>query len=779
MVRPFVDKYKMLIGILLLYLVLGGAYSLVVPMFEAPDEVWHYGYVHWIASGRGLSHPDDAGGAGVQQYAQEGSQPPLYYLLAALLTAPITGPASGAQAPDEWAVSVRYNPHAAIGDAEALGNRNHLLHGGWDDWPWQGIALGGHLARFFSTLLGAITVVFAYLCGRLLVGSPASGFQQAGGWHTLIPLLAAALVAFTPQFLFITASVSNDNIATAVCAAGVWLGAALACGRIELRRRSLLVLGLLVGLAALSKLSGLLLGPFALLCVALGAWRRRSWRSLLVGGALVTGVALAVAGWWYWRNWQLYGDPLGLAAMFAVGPARDEPAGLAELLALAPGVWRSAWAVFGWFNITAPEWVYWFYTGLAILALAGWAPLALRRLLRQNRERQVSWLAAALLAAWALAITAALVRWAQINFPQGRLLFPAIAAAMPLLAAGLLAWWPRAWRRWVALILGGSMATLAAVLPFAVIVPAYTPPPLLDVPPSAGKFWAEINLGEHIELVGWDLPDSLTQAAPGDVFDITLYWRADALLTTDYSVFAHLVDELGIVQAQNDSHPARGLRPTSRWLPGEVIADPHRLVIPTGLAPGRITLEVGMYDYASGERLPLTFVSRENGERFELEGFADSLALSSFETPVERDAEGIPNPTHIDFGGQIALTGYELKQYTLKPQDTLPVSFWWEALAPMERDYVAFVHLVLPPDAVWAQLDRMPHPAPDNQLRPTSTWQVGEVIQDTFMVDIPAAAPPGIYDVAIGWYDKDSFERLPVAFDDSDLVIARVRVETP
>lgn len=778
MVRLFVAKYKLLTSILLLYLMLAGAYSVVIPLFEAPDEVWHYGYVHWIASGRGLSHPDDAGGAGVKQYAQEGSQPPLYYLVAALLTASITGPASGAQAQDEWAVSVRYNPHAAIGDAEAWGNRNNLLHGGWDEWPWQGIALGAHLARFFSILLGAATVVFAYLCGRLLVGSPASGSQEAGGWRTLIPLLAAVLVAFTPQFLFITASVSNDNIATAVCAAGVWLGAALACGRIELRLRSLLVLGLLVGLAALSKLSGLLLGPFALLCVALAAWRLRSWRSLLGGGGLVLGLALAVAGWWYWRNWQLYGDPLGLAAMFAVGPARDEAAGLAELVALAPGVWRSAWAVFGWFNVTAPEGVYWFYTGLAILALAGWAPLALRRLLHQNRECQISWLAAALLAAWALAITAALVRWAQINFPQGRLLFPAIAAAMPLLAAGLLAWWPRAWRRWVALLAGAALASLAAALPFTVIAPAYAPPPLLahaQEAPNASL--ANIRFGEHITLAGFDSTVDGVAAGEGAgaEVDVTLYWRTDAPLPTDYSVFVHLVDELGIVQAQNDSHPALGSRRTSRWVPGEVVIDQHRLRLPTGLAPGRITVEVGLYDYVSGERLPIAL----EGDTRPVAGSRDTLPLTSFEIEPQRNAEGIPNPTRVDFGGQIALIGYELKRHNLKPHDTLPVLFWWEALAPMKRDYVAFVHLVLPPDAVWAQLDRMPFPAPDNQLRPTSTWQVGEVIQDTFMVDIPPEAPPGIYDVAIGWYDKDSFERLPVAFDDSDLVIARVRVEAP
>jgi hypothetical protein len=766
MVRFTIFKYKALLGILLLYVMLAAVYSTATPLFEAPDEVWHYGYVHWIAGGNGLSHPDDMSGAGVGQWAQEGSQPPLYYLLAGLLTAPLPQ--------GDWGESVRYNQHAAIGNAEAVGNRNHLLHGGWDDWPWRGLALGAHVARLFSIALGAVTVVFAWLGGRLLLTPRPDAGCLEDTWcvgRDSIPLLAAALVAFTPQFLFITASVSNDNLVTVVCAAGVWLAAALACGRVALRRRWLIVLGLLVGLAALSKLSGLLLGPFALLCLGIAAWRQRSqpraWRPLLEGCALVMGVAALIAGWWYWRNWQLYGDPLGLAAMFAVGPARDEAAGVAELLALVPGVWRSAWAVFGWFNVTAPEWVYWLYTGLAAAALGGWAWLLLRRLPRKG------WfpgsLPAALLALWSLAVTAALVRWAQINFPQGRLLFPAIAAAMPLLAVGLLAWFSARWRSRVALAVGGGMALLAAATPFLWIAPAYTPPPLL----AAGAnplHSADARFGEHIQLAGYDAPlGEITGAA----VDVTLYWRTDAPLPANYSVFVHLVDELGIVQAQNDSHPALGGRPTSSWRPGQVIVDQHRLRLPTGLPPGRMAIEVGMYDYASGERLPVAI----KGGAQPLGGPEDTLPLASFTLPPQRSATGIPNPTRINFGDQIALTGYDLQQRSLRPGDSLPVTFWWEALAPMERDYVAFVHLVLPPGAVWAQLDRMPHSAPGNKLTPTSMWPVGQVIEDTFVLEVPPETPLGVYDVTIGWYDKDTFERLPVEFDDTDVLIARVRVQ--
>ena len=90
------------------YLLLAAGYSVINPLFESPDEVWHYEYVRWLVEGNGLPAPEDVGHA---PWHQEGSQPPLYYLTAAAVTAPI--PTDNADA------VIRYNPHAAIGQAES------------------------------------------------------------------------------------------------------------------------------------------------------------------------------------------------------------------------------------------------------------------------------------------------------------------------------------------------------------------------------------------------------------------------------------------------------------------------------------------------------------------------------------------------------------------------------------------------------------------------------------------------------------------------------------
>ncbi|MFN8464753.1 MAG: glycosyltransferase family 39 protein [Caldilineaceae bacterium] len=728
--------------IVLLYVLLAGIYSICVPLFEAPDEVWHYGYVYWVAGDNGLPTPDRHDGLAI--WAQEGSQPPLYYLMAGLLTRPLTG----ALTPGDWGGSVRYNPHAAVGEADSFGNRNHLIHGTWDRWPWHGVALGAHAARLFSILLGVVTVAFTYLIGRRLVPS-----------EELPAALAAALVAFNPQFLFLSASVSNDNLITATCAVGVWLCLRIAGSRTHLPLRWPILLGLVVGMAALAKLSGLLLVGLALVALAIGGWRQRSWRSWLGGSALVLLVAATVAGWWYWRNWRLSGDPLGLAGMFAVLPARETPLDATGLLALAPGVWRSAWAVFGWFNVTVDEWVYWAYSLLATVGCAGWIVVTYRHIWGQN-GRKVDWVAAGLLAGWSAAVAAALVRWAQINYPQGRLLFPAIAAAMPLIAVGLLAWWPPAWRRWVAGAVGLGMAVLAAAVPFVWIMPAYAAPPLVVASEAAAEVPNphQDKVGDHVQLIGYSYAKEAL--LPGGEFDITLYWRSDAPLPEDYSVFVHLVDELGIVQAQSDSYPAQGSRPTSDWQPGTIVADEHRVRLPETLpAPGSLRVEVGMYRYADGQRLPTAQ--------------GDSVALGSVNAAALTSPAGIPNPMRAVFGDKIALTGYSLDRRSLRPGDSLQLDLWWEGLVRMTQDYKVFVHLMLPPDAVWAQQDRQPQ---DGAAR-TSTWQPGQAVEDQYTLIVPKDAPPGIYDVAVGLYDKDTYDRLQINNDDQPIILARVRVE--
>ncbi len=52
--------------------------------------------------------------------------------------------------------------------------------------------------------------------------------------------------------------------------------------------------------------------------------------------------------------------------------------------------------------------------------------------------------------------------------------------------------------------------------------------------------------------------------------------------------------------------PVRDNLPTTCWQPGEFITDPYEIHLAPDAPPGEYTLEVGMYDLPTGERLPVT-----------------------------------------------------------------------------------------------------------------------------------------------------------------------------
>ena len=101
--------------------------------------------------------------------------------------------------------------------------------------------------------------------------------------------------------------------------------------------------------------------------------------------------------------------------------------------------------------------------------------------------------------------------------------------------------------------------------------------------------------GDQIELVSYSVGDARDPT-------VTLYWRARQSITTDYSVFVHVLDEAGQVVAQSDGAPAGGRNPTTYWLPGEIVADAHHAVLPMG-ASGPYHIAVGLYEQGTLTRV--------------------------------------------------------------------------------------------------------------------------------------------------------------------------------
>jgi len=94
----------------------------------------------------------------------------------------------------------------------------------------------------------------------------------------------------------------------------------------------------------------------------------------------------------------------------------------------------------------------------------------------------------------------------------------------------------------------------------------------------------------------------------------------------------------------------------------------------------------------------------------------------------------------------------------LAPGETLALTLHWQALAPMDIRYRAFVHVES--DRIWGQHDD----DPVCRVR-TDEWRPPQSGAGQFRVALDPATPPGTYPVTVGIYDPESGERL--AIDDA------------
>jgi hypothetical protein len=92
-------------------------------------------------------------------------------------------------------------------------------------------------------------------------------------------------------------------------------------------------------------------------------------------------------------------------------------------------------------------------------------------------------------------------------------------------------------------------------------------------------------------------------ARPGGVVGVELGWTLDGL-GGEHKVFVHVLDAAGRLIAQHDGFPAADRRPGSTWARADVVADRHGAAVPDDAA-FPLTLRVGLYDPATGQRLTL------------------------------------------------------------------------------------------------------------------------------------------------------------------------------
>ena len=724
--------------LLLAFLALAVTYSVVTPIFEASDELWHYPVVQYIATGHGLpvqTPPDRAG-----LWKQQASQPPLYYALAALLT-------SWTDMSDLTA-TLRPNPHGAIGVVTPDGNINMVAHDpARESWPWRGTALAAHIARLFSVALGTVTVYLTYRLGR-----------EAFPDRHDIALAGAAFTAFTPMFTFISGSVNNDNLVIPLCTLALLIMIRQHRESHSQERRLMLGwlgLGVVIGLAALTKLSGMLLLLPAALTGAWVAWQRRSLRHLFAAGLAIGLPVLALTGWWFWRNWQLYSDPTGLN-MFNPYFTRPIPADLAQIWSERTSFLYGYWGNFGGLNLPIPSWAYTILNILLLLAAAGlifsfWKFVARNRPSSLVAQRSTSDIrhSTFIIVLWGVTVFVGWLSWTRTTWSsQGRLVFYGLPAYSVLMAAGLGAWLPRRVAPYIFGVASIGMAILSAAMPFTVIAPAYARPPQLTSTQIADiPHHSDVTFGDALVLLGYEAPAA--SARPGDSISITLYWQSVKPLDKNYNVFVHLLGEHDIErQDKGPAYPGRGNLPTTTLVPGQTWAETWNVPVQiTAYAPDRLTWEIGLYDAATEKRLPAVDKSGR--------ALGDNVRFGQIE--LARLPGSLYNPLSFNFGDQIELIGYDLDRRAARPGETARLTLFWRALQSPMRDYTIFAHVLGPQQNKAAAVDMQPTP-------PTSSWKQGQVVSNTYPLEIKAASPD-VYDIMLGVYyftDASRFNRLRV-----------------
>lgn len=729
-------------ALLLLFILLALAYSVVNPLHEATDELRHYRFVRFIAAQGRLPVQ------GQEACRSQSHHPPLFYALGALATGWIeTG--------RDLCYTPPHNPFWAYRYADVgVDNKNQYLHGPDEAFPWRGEALAAHMLRAMNVLFGAGTVWLTWAGGRAIW--PRRRAIAAG---------ATAFVAFNPMFLYMSGAINNDVIAAFSGAAVL-----LACLRLlrdpqGLSLRWGAIMGALYGLALMSKFNMVVVVVPIATVMTVVAWRKGQWRTWLRAGLLGLLLATLIAGWWFARNQLLYGEPTGFRTVTELWGARDPAEGLPLALLELPLAWSTLWARFGFGQIPLPEIV---YDGLAWLILAGLlgVPLGILRNSRGSKRRSKRTEEGQTIYLAILALNVVLAFAVLFNYmlvspagAMGRFFFPGLPALALLAFYGLaelavtadgaaargesggVVRKGRGISALLAILTNGGMLALALTALLGYLAPAYAHPPGypagMQVPNAAN-----VQFSGLATLRGYEL--SAETVRPGEPLRVDLYWEVDAPPPGNFLYFLHLIDSTGALVAQRDTHPGTGAFPTSQWQVGDRFVDSLSAYVPeTAYAPETITVSVGLY--APTYRLAVTGPDGES--------LGDSLTLGTVTLQPAEIAEppgaNAPNPMYQNFQDELFLRGYVYAQRALQAGETLETTFYWQRAGAIDRQYAARLQLLDGSGAVRAQSEQTLAP---------QRWQAGALETETVSLPLPADLAPGSYGVRLVLFDPQREE---------------------
>lgn len=147
--------------------------------------------------------------------------------------------------------------------------------------------------------------------------------------------------------------------------------------------------------------------------------------------------------------------------------------------------------------------------------------------------------------------------------------------------------------------------------------------------------------------------------------------------------------------------------------------------------------------------------------------YATILNLS----PNSFQASPVPAFGPVRAGDFATLTGVGISNHKPTRGNGLQIKLQWQAQVPTPKNYAVSVRVVGPlnPDSgsvVWAQADKPPY----NDFFPTSRWETGQTVIETYNLNLPAKAAAGDYQVQVKMVFPETGEHVPLTQSDGTRV---------
>jgi 4-amino-4-deoxy-L-arabinose transferase-like glycosyltransferase len=473
---------RSLVALLGVVVVIGLAWALLVPPWQAPDEIQHFGYAqslaenfrlpgdpHWLEESSDELAADAAVGASNVAFFPQAAPPnwsraaAVAYQAAEHGANPPSRTNGGGPNPESQNPPLYYLYAAAA----------YLIDG-------SGTAFG----RLYAIRIGGVVLLALTTLGAWLLAGETFGRRR------LAQLTCAAIAGLLPMNTFISTSVTPDALLITLWTFTLWMGARVI--NHGARIRDAVVLCGLVGAAVLTKATSYALVVPVLLALAIG-WRRRPPAEHRSAARKLTIAALAMVV--PILAWLIVAHALGRPGINRVGSSTAHPFSLFGFVRyvwqyylprppfMTPfrvtpqlplyDIWvRQLTGVFGWLDVSLPAWMYPVSATLA----AGVTVTAIGILTRVRGRGHLPLLAFFSLTAVALLGVLHITEYrvliaGQGEFLQGRYLLP-IVGLLGLLVAVIVVRVPRTVRP----AIGGLILVVllaAQVLSLATIAQGY------------------------------------------------------------------------------------------------------------------------------------------------------------------------------------------------------------------------------------------------------------------------------------------------------------------